>query len=657
MLVAALLLATPAIDYTCTATPVPAVLAALTAQSGVEMRSTAGFENKLLVLSVKGVEPQTLRDRIADAVSGKWEFRDGAYLLQVDENEQEKRYDAWIDARIAELTQRIESTKLTKIGFGDPHIHKVVLESVKEHGQLLHAMHAVGQMLLKSDLRRVAALGDSEKIVFSTRPTRMQLPLPGCDAILRQVHDTHNLIAEIANRPEIDEPPVGTPQYRARQKTLAKWQPPLRAVMVVEGSSNGPHITTYFADATGKVVEVNPGLMGFTQAKEPATPAIPADVDPNTVVQFSPDAQITAKQTAFYAGSLPRLPDTPDTRESLKKIKKPTTLDPLALHLSEALIQFAKHTDRQLVASVTDDMVTLTESVTWTLQSTRKAIFANTKTRWSESGGWLVVSPSNPYAANASRKALETLINAAPPSEQTLEDIATYAAEADAPWNNAAALPYFMLFASGVPQDDSRWPWLRVYDAMTNSERLRAADGLRIGELSPPARRAIETAVFHAARSDFLMAAPFSVFDREDLSREPTEVMPNGLPPGGILRIAAVESPAAYIEPAQGALTTTGPKGMGQLAFFNSNPEAIGDIDLTRFKLGKHLRKTITCELTPSIKFVVLLDAFERTADDNVYTLETVPADFKKAYDEAVNRAIARRRRLMLGYSLSTILP
>ena len=66
MLVAALLLATPAIDYTCTATPVPAVLAALTAQSGVEMRSTSGFENKLLVLSVKGVEPQALRDRIAD---------------------------------------------------------------------------------------------------------------------------------------------------------------------------------------------------------------------------------------------------------------------------------------------------------------------------------------------------------------------------------------------------------------------------------------------------------------------------------------------------------------------------------------------------------------------------------------------------------------
>jgi hypothetical protein len=339
---------------------------------------------------------------------------------------------------------------------------------------------------------------------------------------------------------------------------------------------------------------------------------------------------------------LPRLQDTPDTCESLKRIKKPTTLDPLALHLSEALIQFANRTGRQLVASVTDDMVTLTESATWTLQSTQKAIFANIKTRWSESGGWLVVSPSNPYAANASRKALETLINSAPPSEQTLEDIATYAAEADPPWNNAAAFPYFTLFASGVPQDDSRWPWLRVYDAMTNSERLRAGDGLRIGELSAAARRAIETAVFHAARSDYLMAAPFSVFDREDLSREPTETMPNGLPPGGILRIVAVESPAAYIEPVQGAFTATGPKSMGQLAFFNSNPEAIGDMDLTRFKLGKHLRKTITCELTPSIKFVVLLDTFERTADDNVYTLETAPAEFKKAYNEAVSRRSGR---------------
>ena len=638
MLLAALIAVAPAtVDYSTVAKPLSTILSDLSAKAGVEMRASKAVQDDLIVVSVRGVAIEVLRDRIADAVAGNWEHKDGLYTLQRDESEVDKRAAEWLGRRVAEIQKAIDDSKNVRIGFLD----KSVAEAVFQEENLVFPMYALGQMLTHIGLEKIASIGPTERVVFSTRPTAMQQPLRGCEDLLRQVYETHIRIAEIAKTSTDDDHPVGSYEYRERQHLLAEWKQPLRAVIIVEGgqsNSRMPTITGYVLDASGKIVENVPGLHLAGSVRTAKRPSVPSGVSLSQPIEMTPASDLMARLLSFDANGLAGPPEFENPRETLDLLRKPTQRDPLSFHISEALRHFGVITGKQVVARLSDDMVPFTSGGQWTPETFITEFLGNNGVRWTEAEGWLTISPADPKAELTDRRVLENFI-AATPSEQSLREIADFAQKSPPPWSGGATLPYFRLFAPGLLGDDPTWAWLRVYAALSEQDRLLAENGIDIASLSAGARKAIERVVFFSPRQQYIMGNPAALgWDRSDLRSEPTEMFPLGLPPRGVVHLSHRESPVAFVEPRPGSARPPTPYTLGTLAHTNTRPEVLGNMDASRFRIGTQLRTTLRCEFATEIQFAADFWTFKRTSDTTVYNLQTAPADFRKAYDEAVAR-------------------
>ncbi|MDQ2985564.1 MAG: hypothetical protein M3R13_02435 [Armatimonadota bacterium] len=359
LIAAALVLPTATIEYETVAKPLPAVLEELSKKTGVEMRASKGFEGDRLVIRVRDAEVLKLREKIAEAVAGKWSEKDGVYTLQRNEAAQEKRLTSALEVRAEEIHKSID--RFPRIGNS--------VETMAKYHTSGHSYRAAFDIVKQMDLSAMAALPLGYRKVYSTNPTAAQTRITGANETLKAAVSEHNRIADIALNLDVDEPAVGTPQYRGRQALIRKWEGPVLFQISCRPHEFGMTGVARFISG-GDVLDVAP--LSFNWPTIDPLP-LPEGAKPDSPIEFSRNAAGMARLMSInlWDGSTDKVEIEPDVIETLKK---PAEIDPLSLHYSEMLLQIGNLASWQIVASVRDEMVPMLPNDKPTLRAALDAV-------------------------------------------------------------------------------------------------------------------------------------------------------------------------------------------------------------------------------------------------------------------------------------------
>lgn len=110
-LLALVLIPSAVIDYETVAKPLPAVLADLTSLTGAEMRASKAVESDMLVIRVRGADISKLREKIAEAIAGKWTEKEGVFTIQRDVSAEKQRYEGVLKERAGQIRNRSKTAR------------------------------------------------------------------------------------------------------------------------------------------------------------------------------------------------------------------------------------------------------------------------------------------------------------------------------------------------------------------------------------------------------------------------------------------------------------------------------------------------------------------------------------------------------------------
>jgi hypothetical protein len=274
----------------------------------------------------------------------------------------------------------------------------------------------------------------------------------------------------------------------------------------------------------------------------------------------------------------------------LDLLSDPVTHDPLGFHHTDMVHAIAKAKNLDVVANLSDsDMEMFSMGMGErgvTVGQAYNAFKNDGSSSVTEADGWLTITPADPIVARDRRQdrvALKAFI-ATVRAEGTasLDAISSFALSSPKPDFESGLVLYLLAFApstlQGLMGDTMDWDTLQLYASMypTQKSSLRQGGRVPFGTLSTQARN-ILTRMSFSSRARIKPAAelqktgeqPFSwgmmgaLFGGSETSftEEPTEVMPNGLPPDGAIELKLANEPIGTTE----GMTSSFFLGMGVL--------------------------------------------------------------------------------------------
>jgi hypothetical protein len=370
---------------------------------------------------------------------------------------------------------------------------------------------------------------------------------------------------------------------------------------------------------------------------------------------------------------------TPELTPALSAaIDSPAQFDPLRFFVSDCVAAYGRKQGKPLVAYLPDTGIGLLSNLgagkIGILQA-KAALEDAGGLSFAEDSGWILVRPIHPYQARtfrSDRLALQRLVSASKENLfPRLDDLAAYAAVAPQPFNEDWPVLYLLFRVPGsmalVMQEDSpAWMFLRLYGSLTPPQRAALFEGRRlpIGTLLPNQQSLLQQIVFgpnssldvedpasntQSARDEILelleeSMGPIGMGMRSqrgsDYRSEPTEALPNGLPANGYLAASVQTSPSAAPQGGSIFSLMMGAMTPQQLAYYTSLSEAapmatMMDMKFDKLRLGQQTRIRLHVALGErlSVKQTLTDNSFPKNAP--TYSLENLPADFKKLLDEA----------------------
>jgi hypothetical protein len=160
--------------------------------------------------------------------------------------------------------------------------------------------------------------------------------------------------------------------------------------------------------------------------------------------------------------------------------------------------------------------------------------------------------------------------------------------------------------------------------------------------------RAFQQWVYYTCNPDFSVnGAPNYFGEIRKANEEPTEVMPNGVPPNSVLRFVREVDKALLTSPSEPNALNGSPFSIRTVGFFKmidpTEYEGSSPPQFEKFWIGE--QTIIRLLLQPSETYVLrgaVVDwRIDLTGDPK--TLATAPKAFQDAYDKALKEAIARR--------------
>lgn len=676
---------TKPVTYQTVAQPVPGVLQALTPMAGFELKAGANAMGDVLVVSVKNMPLEALLDRIAEVTSGTWEKSEGRWLLVRSTSKVRSEEAVEWNERLKKVRKAMEDVRKSL----DPKAEKG-----KEENPAAAAMQAmrggsgpgtkaVNRLLLTIDPALLAAVGEGDRTVFSTTPTRMQKPLSSTAfRILDQFVIEQNEHARVKAENKAQNPPS---DEQSKMLEMAQkfgfgdsdkkiTSPPVKALLIAERNAFMPglDIKMVLFDREGKVVynggtmlDVGDGMFGMDIAalanpKKDETPKPKTNEKP---IEFS---KLTLEHDLLRMDFMDEGTKPPMSAELREAMLAPDKRDPLSYRDSERLLAIAAEKKVNLVANLPDDLISAIgfggqETDKETVSKALAAYEKNQDLKLRNAPGELIIMPAFPVKSRATRvdrTALTELITAADKrGTASLESMAKYALAAPEPMRTPAAMQYLMLFAPNAMSSGmagmTDWNLLRLYGVLPADQKLTLGRGetIAFGAISTAAQGHMSRILFgpqtplrkdvgnaqledEGGLMDFAMQ--FMGGDPKDFREEPTEIMPNGLPAQGQLslttKVETIITPAEKSNTMMSMLGSLGANELALLDYMREQPfmEQMGSMmpQLDKVRMGKRTQLNFRFVVAPRVSGTGrLLDDFI-DPESKAVGMNNLPADF-----------------------------
>lgn len=582
------------VTFTTRAARLEQILPGLAKAANVPLEATAVMQGEVLVISVKDVPLKDLLDKIAAVTSAEWKPIEGGGFRLVQSNSlrgTEERQA--LAARVAALQKSVKD-HLKKPEAPAPagkDGKNTVSVSVSTGSATASSMgpdnDAIYRIISRTDLAGIAALGSGERIVYSTQPTRMQRAFTGnvtdeINALVKQ----HN--SEMAkNGGDVDAQLAQMPDFV--KKMAERMTKPIgvvsKALLVVSRMSFASfgmvstELRLYGPD--GKVAYSMPGMLdlpgeGLGSLMENMDGLIPgAKTTPQpattTPVETSPDTDAMLK--AFQGVSVQPnkgLPLSPDLRA---KIFHPDKFDPLSFLVTDQVLSMAKKLNKPVVAELPDDAVSMLTMVMPgkkpTVEDFEKNVERKASLQLVPDSQWLIIKPAKPAEARANRLDRDALAALMKVTEEkglpSLDDIAAYSLKAPSPMEGGLGQMYALLFVPGIMSNGmmgiTNWETMRFYGSLDPSARNTLFSGGQIpfAGFTSYQQQQVSKMIYGAMpalevddpnKKDDGMGAMGNIMKAfmgggGDYQEEPTELLPNGLPGNGFVKVAVSKEPFA----------------------------------------------------------------------------------------------------------------
>jgi hypothetical protein len=584
------------ITFECKAEPLSRLLKELAPQTGFPLATDTDIGKEVLIISVTDVTVRDLLSNIAKVTSGVWTEK---YRLEGSRSAWDRQAEDLAASKATALHKKLEDS-LNKPETKTPN-RQSFMQSMRGSDEV--ATRLCTKILLNSDLTTIASLPVGAKIVMSSSPTAMQVPLTALNAAdLQQFIVAHN--QDLAKRKSEQDA-----QIAAEQKEEAKSNPP--------GTPTEPPVTGEAVQVNGVDMAVDPdgdmdlqsksiqglpakvlltvsnrGLIGglstvLTFLNDKGKPIFYAnttmmDFDDllmmgmmggagvknkpgETPIVLSPDSKELKSFFAKMGGGSSQPKFSPEVEAELLH---PELHDPASFYVSDGMLQLAHERKVQFVADIPDNLVFFdgmrAGESTGSFLDAIKEFSAGVVAQ--QDNGWLLLSPKQPSACRADRfdrPALSRFINAVhSKGALRLDDMAAFALDADPVDLMSPQTIYIGLFAQDFMMatmmgGSSQWNILRFYAMMDSTQKDVLAQGgsLVVGTLTQGQVDLLPKLVYGSDTTLQTKEKPatgesFGGYDEADLSAfmapdsttaEATEVIPQGVP-GSIAISAAIIS-------------------------------------------------------------------------------------------------------------------
>jgi len=673
------------LTLTVPAMPASKALEQLGATAHLTLTTSPQTAEDILTFRLTDVPAQEAMRRIADVDDATWKQEGETFrLIRTDKqarfererefNERVSKYVTAIKGRI----QRLGEMPAWNSNQANSLASKVqsLLKSFNPHPQTTDwyrqasalsdqapIARAMGRIIAALDPKELAALPRMLKTVWSMNPTDIQRPMPSnLQSVVEQYVADQNEWSKAIDKWHLTLPTYGNTTYwvggfsdfnKDAIRTVADVL--LTGIPSERGDSVHFELTTY--DARGKRIAFAQDGIGYNgpiHGSESKLAAASAD-EPALTVEG--DAKTLAEAIFLGRQSPKRLP--PDF---LAKLIRPDLYEPVSFLPGSQLLRAAEIKGANMVARLNDEMfandyVDNTKPMAVDQFLRRLAI---TGAEYDLKDGWLTVRPDHPLAGQAvrvDRKVLrDYLQRLSSGSALSLDEQARFAVLLPDYEVNSMPSELASVVRSSALTEYFDMNMLRLYGLLTESQKSSMIkDGLSIGSLSSDEMECVKRLVY-GPRIQLSYQLPRGSNDSslsdlyfDGLLGEPTESLPNGLPPEGVIKLKRDHSNVVVNTEPPNARSYTpiqalSPKALAMQKFGQIHQDLIPSViepfpivDLSHLKYGPFIKLTFTFNFTETLSTVRTLEDKSAKGFQPV-TLNTLPDDFKQQFDRAYSR-------------------
>ncbi len=539
---------------------------------GVPLEAATVVGSDVLLIRVSGAPRQGLLDRIAEAAHGTWKPNRQGLILTRDAAQHRKRVEEYVRGEVVKLRQSIAAQ--TPSASFDANGARDLLAKVRrqpnQSGMANYREHQrrMGQspvgnlfkrLLPLIDLASVVTQESGRRVVFSSQPNRMQLPLgPGATQAIQAFQAEQRIWAEVLGKAGVSR----EEDWELNSTAVPGTGPGVRAILSLssQGLRSSFDARVKVLDADGRTVASYNGSLTSGDMNEERFEKALGTPTADPPLKLSPDAQALLTFAEARRKGDPAVLDP----KLKSRLLWPEKEDPLAFAATDLVSQAGANKRIGVVANVSDLLAMIgTSQMPPNMTPGKLLRIYSFLFDLQEDDDWLVVSSSVPVGEFATRLDREALGRAIRSADRVgrldLDTVATFTLSNQGMLANQFMQDYVR---SVIGQSRSEYwdvPTLRLYASLRPEQRKVAsiAPGLPLVRLNPSqlelaARLAYDTESGLSMEPTQEAAADAQIMRsvaHGELQNEPTELAPNGLPAKGYLFMPESGGPAYFTVP------------------------------------------------------------------------------------------------------------
>lgn len=364
---------TKPITYKTVAIPIYRALEEISKQAGVRLLASGELEKEPVILVLNGPTTDETMKRIGSTVGAEWKKTGpNEFLLYRSSDLEAKLRKEALEVKAKRIQKGIDRLTTQLLSDEKPFSQRApVLASSMVNGvkllvqdkpdggayessrQRLPAARALARLVQMIDPKEIAALREEQRVVYSTRPNKLQLPLPeAADQVGVLLQTEQNLFAEGVRALRFDPSSVWEGRLKKAMAPLS--QAPARILLICSGGSM-PFVRLLAISDTGEALltadgQLTPESTDEIMAKRQTTLAKTAR---DEEIPLSTESRAVAEA---YDEGMKSIGNPPPLKPLARKLLlDPVNHDPLSFLPSDAFFELARVRNSNLIAYLPDE--------------------------------------------------------------------------------------------------------------------------------------------------------------------------------------------------------------------------------------------------------------------------------------------------------------